>query len=431
VARKGEIIGAVDFGSRDVRVLIARKSGDGAIQILGHGVAPARGCVAQGIIQDLSAAQLALKRALSDAEKEAGARVPALFCGISGKNVETCIREGNVKLDKGMVEFDHMEEALEMAARDALAAGKRPVYSITSQEWYVDDLRVSEPLSIRGSVLKVRVHFALLPSLIEDNLTICIESQGKELEDVVFLPLAAGMGCLTPEDIDLGVAILDMGRSSTGLAVYRDRRILATHCFEWGGFHITRDVAAGLQISFEEAIDLIMLYGISERLIRQEAQKRSGDETESDTEPAGADANIKLKSAVQGAPNIVPRSELDSIVFERSQELLNRVHHHLNSRGLAKHVIRGVVLTGGSAMIRNQALLAETLFQAPARIGLPVGIDILPQPVNSPEFVPLIGVVRHGFEYRDALRSGRLRIPQGVTGTMLRAIGNFFKKYFF
>lgn len=431
MARKGEIIGAVDFGSRDVRVLIARKSGDGAIQILGHGAAPARGCVAQGIIQDLSAAQLALKRALSGAEKEAGARVPALFCGISGKNVETCIREGNVKLDKGMVEFDHMEEALEMAARDALAAGKRPVYSITSQEWYVDDLRVSEPLSIRGSVLKVRVHFALLPSLIEDNLTICIESQGKELEDVVFLPLAAGMGCLTPEDIDLGVAVLDMGRSSTGLAVYRDRRILATHCFEWGGFHITRDVAAGLQISFEEAIDLIMLYGISERLIRQEAQKRSGDETQPGTEPPGADASIKLKSAVQGAPNIVPKSELDSIIFERSQELLNRVHHHLNSRSLAKHVIRGVVLTGGSAMIRNQALLAETLFQAPARIGLPVGIDILPQPVNSPEFVPLIGVVRHGFEYRDALRSGRLRLPQGVTGTMLRTIGNFFKKYFF
>lgn len=425
------MVGAVDFGSREVRVLVARRAGDGGIQIIGHGNAPSRGCVSQGVIQDMSAAQMALKRALSDAEKEAGVRAPALFCGINGKNVETCVREGAVKLEKSLVELVHLEEALETAAKDAFTAGKRPISSVTSQEWYVDDLRVSDPLGIRGNTLKVRVHFALLPSLIEDNLLNCIESQNRELDDVVFLPLAAAQGCLTPEDIDLGVAVLDMGRSTTGLAVYRERRILATHCFDWGGFHVTRDVSAGLQISFEEATELIAMYGVSGRMIRAEAAKEDGMEAQCEPEESERDASIKLKSAVRGAPNIVPRSELDMIVFERSKELMSKVRQHLNARGLAKHVVRGFVLTGGAAQLKNQAALAEMVFQAPARVGLPAGIDVLPQPVNSPEWVPIVGVVRHGFAFRDALRSGRIPVSRGLFSSAARMLGGVFRRYFF
>ncbi|MFH1518151.1 MAG: hypothetical protein ABIH17_09780, partial [Pseudomonadota bacterium] len=95
MGKKGEIVGAVDFGSRTVRVLVARKGDDGGIQIIGHGTAPARGCVSQGVIQDLGAAQQALKRALAAAKKEAGVKLSSLFCGVNGKNVETFIREGN------------------------------------------------------------------------------------------------------------------------------------------------------------------------------------------------------------------------------------------------------------------------------------------------------------------------------------------------
>ncbi|MCC6145470.1 MAG: hypothetical protein IT368_16815, partial [Candidatus Hydrogenedentes bacterium] len=223
MARKAEVVGAVDFGAREVRVLIARRDDDGTIRILGHGTAPGRGCVSQGVIQDLGAAQIALKTALMAAEKEARVRVPEVFCGVNGRNVETYIREGNVKLEAEVVELSHMEEALDIASRDLLAPGKSLISSVTAQEWYVDDLRVIDPVGIRGNVLKTRVHFACLPTVIEDNLHACVESQDREIEDIVFLPLAAALGCLTPEDMELGVAVLDMGRSTTGLAVYRDR----------------------------------------------------------------------------------------------------------------------------------------------------------------------------------------------------------------
>jgi cell division protein FtsA len=431
VARKGETVCAVDFGSREVRVLIAQKAADGSIQIRGHGTAPGRGCVAQGIIQDLNAARVVFKRALNAAEKEAGLRVMKCFCGVNGKNVETAIRTGNVKLEKQIVELSHLDEAMDVASRDVLAPGKRVISSITAQEWYVDDLRVTDPINIRGSVLKARIHFAQLPAVIEDNLMTCIESQNREVEDIVFLPLAGGLGCLTSEDIDLGVAVLDLGHTTTGLAIYRDRRIVATKSFEWGGFDITRDVAAGLQISFDEAAELVMLYGISDRLIRAETGAADGDEAEEKETQGGGSAHIKLKTAVRGAPSIVERSQLDMIVFERTCEIMTRVRQYLQGQGYTKHLIRGMVLTGGAARIKNQDALAEAMFQTPARIGAPEGIDLLPQPVNGPDYVPAIGVIRHGFEYRNAIRNGRIEVNRGTIGNMLHATGGFISKYFF
>jgi len=431
LGRKGEIVSAVDFGSQDVRVLIARKRNDGAIQVLGHGASPSRGCIAQGVIQDLSAAQMALKRAIASAEKEAGVRPGSVFCGVNGKSVDTYIREGVVKLDKGIAELGHMEEALDLASRDVLSPGKRVVSSITSQEWYVDDLRVSDPVGIRGSILKTRVHFALLPNVIEDNLVSCVESQGKDLEDVVYTPLAAALGCLTPEDLDLGVAVLDMGRTTTGMAIYRDRRIVATQSFEWGGFHLTRDVAAGLQVSFEEANELVLEYGISEEMIHEHF---GDDEEETAARPAeesSRSAHIKLNSAVRGAPSIVERGDLDMIVYGRTEELMTKMRQHLHARGLMKNLVRGIVLTGGAAAVRNQALLASELFQTNARVGLPDGIEVLPQPVNAPAWVPAVGIVRHGLEYRAAAKSGRIETRRGLLGTACKGIGKFFGKYFF
>lgn len=412
-------------------MVIALEGRDGSVQILGHGVAAARGCVSQGLIQDLSAAQRALKAALNAAEKEAGVKLSSLFCGLSGTNVESFIREGNVKLDRDVVELAHLEEALDLASRDILAPGKHVVSSVTSQEWYVDDLRVADPVGIRGSVLKTRVHFAQIPTVIEDNIITCIESQGRELEDLVFLPIAAALGCLTPEDKELGVAVLDMGRSTTSLTMYRDRRILTTQCFDWGGFHITRDVAAGLQVSFEEADELVLEYGLSEALIQRELSPGKLGSAVPDENAKARSAQIKLKSAVHGAPVIVDRDELEMIIFERSRELLHKVHQYINSRGMSKHLVRGIILTGGAAAIRNQVALAEAVFQVPARQGRPDGLEMAPQPVQCTAFTPVVGVARHGFEYKNAERHGRIKTERGFVGGMLQNIGGFFGKYFF
>lgn len=428
---RGEIVGVVDFGSRSIRVLIAQRTEDGQIQVIGHGSAPGRGCVSGGVIQDLGAAQLALRRALSDAEREARVRVPSLICGVNGRNVETFVREGNVNVEHGTVEPGHLEEARDIASRDILAPGKRITSSITAQEWYVDGLRVIEPVGIRGQVLKTRVHFARIPSVIEDNIANCIEIQRRELEDIIFQPLAACLGCLTREDMELGVAVLDIGHSTTGLAVYRDHGILGTHCFEWGGYQITRDVAAGLQVSFEEADQLILEYGISDGFIDLAATTANPDGIPDEPlleEQRGP--RIKLTSAVRGAPSVVTRYELDVIVYERAREMMTKVLQHLNARGLSKNLVRGVVLAGGAGAIKNQVALAEAVFQVPCRLGTPLGVDVVPHEVQGPEWTAAVGLVRHAFDYRQAAMNGRIGARGGAVPPLQR-VARFVKRYFF
>lgn len=406
---KGEIVGAVDFGSREVRVLIARKDIDGTVQVIGHGAAPSHGCVSQGVIQDLNAAQACLRSALRDAEAEARLKVMTLFCGINGRNVETFIREGEIPLENEVVEQQNMDDALDLASKNITEPGKRIVSSLIAQEWFVDDLRVIDPINITGRVLKTRVHFARIPSVIEDNIAMCVESQRRDLEDIVFMPLAAALGCLTPEDRELGVAVLDMGRMTTGLSVFRDRRIHGTCTFEWGGYHLTRDVAAGLHVSFEEADELILEYGIADGTV--------GIEEDADTRGRkGKDTQIKLKTAVHGAPTVVDREELDLIVYERAKELMTKVRQYLQKMGFDRHLVRGVLLTGGCASIKNTVRLAETVFQVPVRIGIPLGVEIIPADARGPEYSGAVGLIKHGLEYRAAVRDGRL----GLTGPVAR-----------
>lgn len=435
---RGEIAGAVDFGSREVRVLIGRRDDEGSIQIIGHGAAPGHGCVSQGVIQDVGAAQRALRAALSDAEREARIKLYSVFSGVNGRNVETFIREGYVKLERELVEQSDMEEALDIASRDVLAAGKRITSSIAAQEWYLDDLRVADPVGIRGHVLKTRVHFARVPAVIEDNIITCIESQRREVEDIIFLPIASALGCLYPEDMELGVAVIDMGRTTSGLAVYRDHRILGTHSFEWGCYHLTRDVAAGLHISFEEADELILEYGISDRFVEEEL-KGNGEDVYADVSKHAEDDlaledrrnnRIKLKSPVHGAPPIVDREELDIIVYERARELMIKVRQQLQARGFMDSLVRGVVLTGGGGAIKNNVKLAEAIFQKPCRVGVPNSIDILPHNVAAPEYSAAIGIIRHAFNYRTAARNGRIE-PRNRMAGGLRRMSKALKKYFF
>lgn len=426
--KRQEIVGVVDFGSQEVRVLIARKDREGTVQIIGHGAEPSRGCISQGVIQDLNAAQTALKKALAAAQKEAQVRLGSLFCAINGRNVETFICEGNVKLDREVVEHSHMKEAVDIASREILAPGRYVTTSIAAQDWYVDELPVLDPIGIHGQVLKTRVHFARIPSVITDNLVTCVETNVGSLEDLVFTPLASAQGCLTREEMELGVAVVDMGRTTTGLAVYRNHRILATQCFEWGAYHITRDLAAGLRISFDEADDLIISYGISADLIAADARGETEGETARDArEHPGIP--VKLTTAVQGASSVVDRQDIEMIIHARAKELLTKVRQYLQSRGLSKNLVCGVVLTGGASEIKNSVELAQSVFQVPCRQGIPNAVEVLPHAVRSPAYAAAVGVIRHAFLYREAARNGRID-ANGAGTSWARRMWNWTKKYF-
>lgn len=427
-----EILGAADFGSREVRVMIACKLPGGDVQIVGHGVAPSEGCVSQGLIQNTAQARVALKRALHEAERAARLRVDSLVVGINGQSVETRISQGSAEIGGDPVEIHHMNTAIGAASREPHTTGRIIMANLVTREWTIDTLKVANPLGMRGQELGLRIHTARIPNVIRENIKGCVEAQGCALEDMAFLPIAAAMGCLTNEDMALGAAMIDIGYTTTAVAVYSDSRVLSTKVFDWGAYHIIRDVAAGLQITFEEAEELMMEYGIAERLVAASDDASSGGYLDAESGDSGSlSVQIKLKTAVPNASDLVEREHLEWIIYERARDLFTRIRQSIASQGYSQRLIRGIVLAGGGGLIRNNDALAEAIFNAPCRVGKPLGIEGLPQALQSPQYIGVAGLTLYGLAMREASYDAR-RAPsnRAPTTRIGRAIA-WLKRHFF
>ena len=437
MGRKGEIVAGVDFGARYVRVLVAQRLADGSVKLLGYGTAPSQGCVIRGQIQNLGAAQAVFRKALQEAVRTSGVRVQSVFCGVSAPQVNSLIRDGNLPVQGGVVDLDHLEEARQQARASSSAAGMESLSSVTGQEWYLDDLRVAEPLNMGASVLRARIHFALVPAVVVNNLRKCVESQNCVVEDMVYMPIAAALGCLTPDDMHLGVAVADLGDSTVGAAVYQEGSLVGTETFKWGMSLIQNDIAARLNVPFDEASSLLIEYGLSGHLIKEHLTPQpDADSDEAIVQAAikagggrDAAAPIKLHNVPPGARNSVPKSELDEVIFLRSRELMEKLAASIKSRGYHGRLARGLVITGGGARIHKMEELAGALCGVNTRAGLPQGIE-MPSNLNTEEHTPAVGIVRHGLEFRSAAGSGR--IDQNFTGglrlfrRLRRALGQIF-----
>lgn len=430
MAQKGEIIAAVDFGSRAVRVVITRHTPTGQTRVIGYGVEPSRGCVRFGAVQDLNAAMQTFRAALNAARSMAGVRIYALYCGIHGAVIKSGVFKGKTQVENHIIKPEHLEAARENASHTSMEVDCVPISSVMAEEWTVDDVRVTAPIGMRGSMLEGKVHFAQLPKFIENNLNACIESQGVHIEEFVFMPLAAAAGCLACEDIQLGAAVVDLGAASTGVAVYYNGGIAAATALNLGCGFIINDIAAGLRVSFDEATELLLEYGISSRRLQTLARGEGRNNGNDGAVPPAQGVPIKLQRTGIGAPTTVSRDELDTIVFARSVEIANRICDFLKKNKYMDRLSRGIVLTGGGAAINNQSALMETKSDQTVRIGVPEGIEELPEFLDLPEWTPVMGIIKYAVAHRQAIHSGQVLARYGNGNSLWARVNRFRSKYF-
>ncbi|HEO70208.1 MAG TPA: hypothetical protein ENN80_03030 [Candidatus Hydrogenedentes bacterium] len=107
-----------------------------------------------------------------------------------------------------------------------------------------------------------------------------------------------------------------------------------------------------------------------------------------------------------------------------------KVLTHLESEELTRHLVRGVVLAGGTGALKNYPSLSETLFHVPCQVGLPDTVEFPHRAIYTPEFTAIAGILRHGFAYRDAVRRGGLDARTPVHGG-LRGLLELIRRYFF
>ncbi|MEY4054773.1 MAG: cell division protein FtsA [Pseudomonadota bacterium] len=423
-ARIVRTFGAVNIGSFRISAMVAGLTETGEMVVLGSGHRAAQG-IKRGYVTDMQAATYAVRDAVERAEKLANTAVSSVWIGSSGAGLASQVAQIEIDIGGRRIEEDDIE-ALLVAAQGVIQPDGRMVLHAQPAHYTLDGADgVSDPKGLHAERLGVDIHVMLADGAPIRNITEAVQNAHLQVEAVVGSPIAAGYACLSPEERDLGVALVEFGAEVTNVSVYAAGMLLGLVTIPMGSGDVTDAIASAFGIRRFQAERLKCVHGSA---IASPSDHREmipvnapGDEM---TGPIARHADDK---------NRIPRAELISVITEQMARLMDEVGRALKSLGFIGQRGQQIVLTGGGAELAGLADYAQSALGKPVRIGRPLHIKGLPEAHATPGFSTLTGLVLYaaadpidirkvGRTKQDITRFDKL----GLVGRVYRALREYF-----
>jgi cell division protein FtsA len=409
MSKKGEnLIVGLDIGTTKICAIVGTMT-EGGLDIVGIGTSPSRG-MRKGVVINIESTVTAIRKALQEAELMAGCEINTVFAGIAGGHINGINSQGVIAIKSREVTADDVRRVIDAAKAIAIPMD-REVIHILPQEFIVDDQDgIKEPLGMNGVRLEVRVHIVTGAVASAQNIIKSCNKSGVAVGDIVLEQLASAEAVLTPDEKELGVALVDIGGGTTDIAVFVDGAIKHTSVLSLGGNHLTNDIAVGLRTPAQEAERIKQKWGCCL------------------TSMVGKDETIEVPSVGGREPRVLSRQLLAEILEPRVEEIFTLVNRELIKSGYENRISSGLVLTGGSAILPGMPELGEQIFNLPVRRGLPQGIGGLADVVNSPIYATGVGLVKYGSRN---VQSRNFAIGQeNVFDRVVRRMKEWFGEFF-
>ncbi|MBI4388978.1 MAG: cell division protein FtsA, partial [Nitrospinae bacterium] len=269
----------------------------------------------------------------------------------------------------------------------------REVIHVLPQEFVVDNQDgIKTPLGMAGVRLEAKVHIVTAAVTSAQNIVKCVNKAGLGVQDIVLEQLASSESALSHDERELGVALIDIGGGTSDLAIFYQGAIKHTSVLTIAGSQITNDIAIGLRTPNAEAEKLKLDRGCALASLVQENDL------------------IEVSSVGGRASRSISRQILSEIIEARAREMFEMLDNEIKVSGFQNLISSGIVITGGAASMEGMADLAEDVFQAPVRVGLPCGLGGLIDVVNNPRYATSTGLVLYG---QRSARAGKVRELQG------------------
>jgi len=382
LAKKDKYIVGLDIGSTKTCALIAEVDEE-RTRFLALGAAESKG-LRKGLIVNLDATVSSIRRAVEEAEGVANVPVESAFIGVAGSHVRGVNSRGGITLGNRArdIERDDVRRAVD-AARNITLPEDREVLHVLPHEFRVDAQEgIRDALGMVGQRLEANVHVVTSSIAATQNLVTAANKAGILVTDTVLEPLASAESCLTQDERDLGVCLLDIGGGTTELIIYGGGVVRHTGAVAIGGDHFTNDLAVGLRTPIPEAERIKRHHGcVSASFLRE-------------------DGSIEIASVGDRPPRTIFARSLTDIIGPRAMELLALIREDLQRSGLDRQIPAGFVLAGGAARLHGLDELAEQAFHLPVRIAEPKGLADLPDPVAQPEYATVVGLVLYAAKAR-------------------------------
>lgn len=373
---KTEIIVGLDIGTTKICTVVGEAT-PGGVDVVGIGTCPSSG-LRKGVVVNIEQTVQCIKKALEEAELMAGCEIRSVYAGIAGSHIKGFNSHGVIAVKGGEVGPKDVERVLDAAKAVAIPLD-REVIHILPQEFIVDEQNgIADPIGMAGVRLEVKVHIVTGAVSSAQNIIRSCHRAGLDVADIVLESLASAEAVLTPEEREIGVALVDLGGGTTDVAVFANNSIKYTSVLPLGGSNVTNDIAFGLRTPMLAAEKIKIKYGCALTDIVQK------------------DEIIEVPSVGGRDPRRVSRRVLAEICEPRAEEILALVEQNLNQSGCKNIIGAGVVLTGGTALLDGVSELGEQIFNLPTRVGFPRDVGGLKDVVMSPMYSTAVGLLMYG-----------------------------------
>lgn len=388
-----ELAAAIDIGTSHTRAILGRFTSDNKLDVLAFGEVSTQG-VRNGVVVNIDEAAESIRKAVSILERATNLKVKKLYAGISGQKIGnraySCYR---------MTEGNEVTQAIvkglsDEARRHAVQPGEK-IYHLVPIEYIVDgELEINKPVGIAGRRIDAKFNLVLASENYEKNLTRAVEKAGYEMAAVFVNPYVQGTACLSQDEKEAGVVLLDMGAGTTGISLYYENKLRLALELPFGGNVISNDIREGCNIIPRHA----------------EMVKVNCGFAMADLAPDNKVAQIP---EVEGWPGKeISFKSLAGIIQARVEEIMEWVNFQLESTGYVDKLGAGIVLTGSGANMNGLDKVVSYMTGLDVRYGRPIIAmkeQLFNEQLTTAGSANLLGILIHGLN-----NSRNLKYPTGM-----------------
>jgi cell division protein FtsA len=394
----------VDIGTSTVRCVVASLDNSGNPMIVGFSETQNSG-MSKGVINKLAGPASAIDSALGEVERMSGYEVNEATISINGSHILSTKTDGMVVV--GAVDheitYEDLDRIDEVAAVGKIPAN-REILDITPYGYRLDGQgNIKDPVGMIGTRLEVKANVISALSPYCQNLNKVADMAELKVEKIVAAPVAAAKAVLNERQLENGVAVIDIGSTTTGISIFEEGDLQFASVIAIGSNSITKDLAMGLKTDPEVAEDI---------KIRHASAVQSSDRK-----------NVVIR---RGKEELTfDRNEMDEIVEARLEEIFDLVRKDLKRAGYDHKLPEGVILTGGGAKLKDIVDYAKNHLELSVKIGHPSGFAGIGESIEKPEYATATGLML--ISAQNASVSGSASKKKARNGGLVKKIFSKFK----
>jgi cell division protein FtsA len=405
------LIGALDIGSSKVSALIVGRDEGGGLRVLGTGQRESLG-VKRGYIVDMDSTEMAVREAVEQAERMSGATIDEVWAGFGAGGLSSSFANVEVELGGHQVEGADVEELLR-GGKKAIDIGEHVVLHAQPALYTLDGVQgVTNPVGLHADRMGVDIHVIAADPAPVRNIDLTIRQAHLGVQAIVAGPVASGLACLSKEERDLGVALVEIGAEVTNVSLHAGGMLVGLRSIPLGSRDITDDIACAFGVRRRDAERMKCFHGSAMTSPRDNHEM--------------IDA-VGLGSEDGGEPMRVSRAQLMTVIRGQVETLTAQVEGALKSLGFTGPVGRQVVLTGGGAELKNIADYMQGVLGRAVRVGRPKVLTGMPDAHSGPAFAAVVGLAilagNGSGDIRDLAAPDRKpRRKEGLIGRLIGAL---------